>query len=163
MLRRSDGFGGRRATSQPARLRQVPYPATTYLRSARGDADGADVDVSTGVVQLTVRLVAAPERLADIVRTLHRVVMRPTQQLAGCQFAQVYLRMDEPLRVDYVEEWDDAESLRPHLSGERFGRLLELLEMATEAPEVSFRCITETHGIEYVATQRAVQASKHDA
>jgi hypothetical protein len=27
--------------------------------------------------------------------------------------------------------------------------------MAAEAPEVEFRCISETHGIDYVATQRA--------
>jgi quinol monooxygenase YgiN len=59
------------------------------------------------VVQLTVRLVAAPDRADDIVGTLLRVVMRPAQQLPGCHFAQVYQRVNEPHRVDYVEEWDD--------------------------------------------------------
>ena len=111
------------------------------------------------MVQLTVRLLAAPDRVDGIVRTLLRVVMRPAQQLSGCHFAQVYQRVDEPQRVDYVEEWDDLAALRPHLNCERFSRLLELIEMATEAPEVEFRCISETHGIDYVATQRAAQAA----
>jgi len=108
-----------------------------------------------GMVQLTVRLVAAPDRVDDIVRTLLRVVMLPAQQLPGCHFAQVYQRVNEPRRVDYVEEWDDLAGLRPQLSSERFSRLLELVEMAAEAPEVEFRSISETHGIDYVATQRA--------
>ena len=116
---------------------------------------GAKVDDPPGVVQLTVRLVAAPDRVDDIVRTLLRVVMLPAQQLPGCHFAQVYQRVNEPQRVDYVEEWDDLAGLRPQLSSERFGRLLELVEMAAEAPEVEFRSISETHGIDYVATQRA--------
>lgn len=113
----------------------------------------------TCMVQLTVRLVAVPDRVDDIVRTLLRVVMRPAQQLPGCHFAQVYQRVNEPLRIDYVEEWDDLAALRPQLSCERFSRLLEVVEMAAEAPEVEFRYISETHGIDYVGTQRAVQAA----
>ena len=110
------------------------------------------------MVQLTVRLLVAPDRTDDIVRTLFRVVMRPAQELRGCRFAQVYQRVNQPGRVDYVEEWDDLAGLRPQLSGERFSRLLEVVEMAAEAPEVEFRCISETHGMDYIATQRAMQA-----
>jgi quinol monooxygenase YgiN len=94
----------------------------------------------------------------DIVRTLLSVVMLPAQQLPGCHFAQVYQRINEPQKVDYVEEWDDPAGLRPQLSCERFSRLLELVEMAAEAPEVEFRWISETYGMDYIATQRAVQA-----
>ena len=107
------------------------------------------------MVQLTVRLLVAPDRTDDIVRTLLRVVMLPAQQVPGCHFAQVYRRADEPQRIDYVEEWDDLAGLRPQLSCERFSRLLEVVEMAAEAPEVEFRSISETHGIDYVATLRA--------
>jgi quinol monooxygenase YgiN len=107
------------------------------------------------VVQLTVRLVAAPEQADDMVRALFRVVMVPAQQLPGCRFAQVYRRVDEPNRVDYVEEWDEPAVLRQQLSSERFSRLLELVEMAVEAPDIEFRSVSETHGLDYVATQRA--------
>jgi quinol monooxygenase YgiN len=91
----------------------------------------------------------------DIVRALVQVVMLPAQQLPGCRFAQVYRRVREPLRIDYVEEWADLAGLRPELSSERFSRLLELVEMAVEAPEIEFRSVTATHGIDFVATQRA--------
>ena len=109
------------------------------------------------MVQLTVRLVAAADRVDDILRTMTRAVMLPAQQLPGCRFAQVYRRVNEPLRIDYVEEWDELVGLRQQLSGERFSRLLELVEMAAEAPEVEFRSITETHGVDYVTAQRAEQ------
>jgi quinol monooxygenase YgiN len=117
-----------------------------------------NVDNPAAVVQLSVRLVAAPARVDDIFRTLLRVVMLPAPQLPGCHFAQVYQRIDEPHRIDYVEEWDDLVALRRHLSCERFSRLLELVEMAAEAPEVEFCYISVVHGIEYVATQRAMLA-----
>ena len=100
---------------------------------------------------------AAADRADDIVRALVQVVMLPAQQVPGCCFAQVYRRVREPLRIDYVEEWADLAGLRPELSSERFSRLLEVIEMAAEAPEIEFRSITETHGIEYVAAQRAQQ------
>ena len=112
------------------------------------------------MVQLTVRLVAAPDRVDDIVRTLLRVVMRPAQQLPGCHFAQVYQRINEPHAGSTTSRsGTTSPRLRPQLSCERFSRLLEVVEMAAEAPEVEFRCISETHGIDYVATQRAMQAA----
>jgi quinol monooxygenase YgiN len=109
------------------------------------------------VVQLTVRLIAAPDRVDDIVRTLLRVVMLPAQELPGCRFAQVYQRINAPRHVDYIEEWDVPTDLHQQLSSERFSRLLELIEMAAEPPEIEFRTISETHGIDYVITQRAQQ------
>ena len=125
--------------------------------SSSGHA-GANVDQSPHVIQLTVRLVAVPDRVDDLIDAFLRAVMRPALQLAGCQFAQVYRRPNDPRRIDYVEEWDDMAALRPHLNCERFGRLLELIELAVEAPEFEFRYVSETHGIDYLATQRAALA-----
>ena len=76
--------------------------------------------------------------------------MRPARQARGCSFAQIYNRPNDDLRIDYVEEWDDAGELRAQFGSKRFLRLLELLEMAAERPVVEFRVISETHGLEYM-------------
>jgi len=76
--------------------------------------------------------------------------MRPARQARGCSFAQIYNRPNDDLRIDYVEEWDDAGELRAQFGSKRFLRLLELLEMAAERPVVEFRVISETHGLEYI-------------
>jgi hypothetical protein len=93
---------------------------------------------------------------------VHKLII-PTSILAmtvgtAPSYGQSGAAAKEPLKVDYVEEWDDPAELRPQLSCERFSRLLELVEMAAEAPEVEFRWISETYGMDYIATQRAVQA-----
>ena len=101
------------------------------------------------VIQLLVRLVAPPGRVQDLLHAL-QAVMRPARQARGCSFAQIYNRPNDDLRIDYVEEWDDAGELRAQFGSKRFLRLLELLEMAAERPVVEFRVISETHGLEYI-------------
>jgi len=105
------------------------------------------------MVQLLVRLVAAPGRVPDILYGL-RAVIRPAQQARGCIFAQLCHRANDSRRIDYVEEWEDAAELRGQFGSERFVRLLEVLEMAAERPVVEFRVISETHGLEYITNQQ---------
>jgi hypothetical protein len=52
-----------------------------------------------------------------------------------------------------VEEWDDPCELHRQFGTERFVRLLELLEMAAERPDVEFRVVSETCGLEYISRQ----------
>ena len=103
------------------------------------------------VVQLLVRLVAAPGKVPDVVRAL-RAVMRPAQQARGCSFAGVHTSAFDSRRVLYVEEWEDACELHRQFGTERFHRLLELLEIAADPPDVEFRIVSETHGLEYISS-----------
>lgn len=102
------------------------------------------------MVQLLVRLVADPGKVPDVVGAL-RAVMRPAQQARGCSFAGVYKSAVEDGRVLYVEEWDDACELNRQFGTERFHRLLEVLETAADRPDVEFRMVSETHGLEYIS------------
>ncbi len=104
------------------------------------------------MVQLLARLVAPPARVEELLLAL-RTVLRPANQARGCSFAQVYQCPNDPCRIEYVEEWDDANELRDELASVRFRRLLGLLEMAADCPVLEFRVITETHGLEYVDTE----------
>jgi quinol monooxygenase YgiN len=109
-----------------------------------------------GMVQLLVRLVAAPGRATDVLQAL-RMVMRPAQQARGCAFAQIANWVNDDHRITYIEEWTDTVELRAQFGTERFTRLMELLETSAEPPVVEFRVISETHGLEYVT------AAQHEA
>lgn len=113
------------------------------------------------MVQLTVRLVAAPQRVDDLVATLQQAVMRPAQQMRGCRFAEVYLCASDRRRVEYVEEWDEFRELRQECRSDRFTRLLEIIEMAAEAPEVEVRDITGVRGLDYIAAARTSFDRRH--
>jgi quinol monooxygenase YgiN len=106
------------------------------------------------MVQFLARLNAPPGDVDELLSAL-RTLMRPALQARGCSFAHVYHSPNEPCRVEYVEEWDDAAELRDQLGSERFRRLLGLLEMAADRPTVEFRVISDTHGLEYVDAELA--------
>lgn len=102
------------------------------------------------MVQLLVRLVAAPDHVPDVVGAL-RTVMRPAQQARGCSFAGVYTSAVESGRLLYMEEWDDACDLHRQFGTERFQRLMELLEIAADPPDVEFRMVSDIRGLEYMS------------
>jgi len=104
------------------------------------------------MVQLLVRLVASPGRVVDVVEAL-LAVMRPAQQARGCSFAGVYVSANDSRHVVYVEDWDDVGELRGQFGTERFRRLLELMEMAADRPDVEFRVVSDIHGLEYISSQ----------
>ena len=104
------------------------------------------------MVQMLVKLSASPERVDGILDAL-RSVMRQAQQARGCDFAGVYLSATDRQRIEYVEDWGDGDDLRRQFGTTRFHRLLELLEMAADRPDVEFRVITAAHGLEYITSQ----------
>ncbi len=57
---------------------------------------------------------------------------------------------DAARRLDYVEEWDDADELRGQFKSERFIRLPALLGTASEPPVVEFRVVSESHALEHI-------------
>jgi quinol monooxygenase YgiN len=113
------------------------------------------------MIQLMVRMVAQPNGTPQLLTAL-RSVMRPAQQARGCCFAEIYRRVNDDCRIEYVEEWDDPRELRDQFGTERFHRLLELLETAAERPLVEFRIIDITHGLEYIAEKSAPSPSSVD-
>jgi quinol monooxygenase YgiN len=109
------------------------------------------------MVQLLVRLVAAPELVPDVLYAFRRV-MRPAQEAPGCTFAQTFKSAYDDQQIVYVEEWKDAAQLRAQFGTDRFMRLLELIEASAERPTVEFRVITERHGLEYVEAAQVAAA-----
>ena len=110
------------------------------------------------MVQMLVRLSASRERVGDILDAL-RSVMRHAQQARGCDFTGVYLSATDRQWILYVEEWDDGDELRRQFGTTRFHRLLELLELAADRPDVEFRVITAAHGLEYITSQLPYEES----
>lgn len=113
------------------------------------------------MVQLFVRLVAAPDRTLEILNAL-RTVMRPAKHSRGCHCAEIHRDALDEREITYIEEWDDAEELHRQFGTKRFTNLLELLEMAAECPTVEFRIVSETHGLEYLTSGRdAIEEREH--
>jgi hypothetical protein len=66
----------------------------------------------------------------------------------------VWIDESDESTVRYLEEWATEEAMRLRVRSEPFTRLLELLELAREAPCVQFDFVKETRGLDYVAEVR---------
>jgi quinol monooxygenase YgiN len=109
------------------------------------------------MVQLVVRLNAAPGRKLQLAEALRRM-RREIHGHRGCVDVHVAADVDETTVLWYCEEWDDLEGLERELRTDRFTHLLALVETAAQPPLVEFRVITETRGLEYVASVRGAPA-----
>ena len=111
---------------------------------------------SAVVIRLTLSIVAAQGeswRLIDALRSL----MVPTRRERGCLSCQLVLSSEssDPARISYSEDWSSEEALREQVRSERFSRLLELMECASETPQLQFQLPGGVRGLDYVAEVRA--------
>jgi quinol monooxygenase YgiN len=108
------------------------------------------------VIRLTLSITAARGeawRLIDAFRSL----MAPTRRERGCVSCQLALSSEssDPMRVSYSEVWSSEEDLREQVRSERFSRLLELMENASEPPSLHFELPEGDRGLDYVEEVRA--------
>ena len=92
-------------------------------------------------------------RLIEALRSL----MVPTQRERGCISCQLALSSEssDPARISYIEDWSSEEDLREQVRSARFSRLLELMEKASERPQLEFRLGDRTRGLDYIDEVRA--------
>ncbi len=108
---------------------------------------------SYAMVQVVLRMVAAPRRRADLVGTL-RSLMLPLQAASGFISSRVYLDADHPDALCYVEEWQTAEDLDRQIRSSHYTRLLALMEEAAEVPALRLNWVSEVRGLEYLEAVR---------
>ena len=68
---------------------------------------------------------------------------------------RIHAEIDDPDSLLYTEEWVSPQALDSQLRSERFTRLLSVMESACKPPELEFRFVSETRGLEYLAALRA--------
>jgi quinol monooxygenase YgiN len=115
----------------------------------------------TIVVQLLVRLTAAPGRAPQLAEAL-RLMKRRAHGRPGCGDAYVAADIDDAGVLWYSEEWEDRDDLEEHMRTNAFARMLALLETAVQPPLMEFRVVSETRGLEYVAAVRGVTSPERE-
>jgi quinol monooxygenase YgiN len=105
------------------------------------------------VVQLSIRLTAAPNKAHELVQALHALMPRPSGS-RGCMEAHIAADVERANTFWYAEDWPERAALEAHLRSDRFSQLLALLETAVDPPLVEFRVVTETLGLDYVVGVR---------
>ena len=109
------------------------------------------------MVQLLLRLTAAPGHAHEVVQALHPHVTRAVHS-NGCRAAHLAADVEAADVYWYCEEWDDESALEATIRAPQFTELLALMETSAEPPLLEFRVLEEAKGLDYVATLRACAA-----
>lgn len=110
------------------------------------------------MVELVLRLTAAPGRNHELVQALYPHVRRAVQSL-GCRSAHLSADVEQADVYWYCEEWDALPALEAKVRSEEFAVLLSIMETSASEPVLEIRVVAESRSLDYVAALRGRAAS----
>jgi quinol monooxygenase YgiN len=72
----------------------------------------------------------------------------------GCISSRLYRGVEDARAILLEELWLDDEDLRHHLRSEKYRKILLVVEMAAEPPEIRFDSIAHSSGVETIEHAR---------
>ena len=74
---------------------------------------------------------------------------------AGCLACNVYQDLENPDTIVMEEKWQTAKDLHRYIRSEHYRKVLELMELSTTAPEISFCEAAIIEGLELIQSIRS--------
>jgi quinol monooxygenase YgiN len=107
-----------------------------------------------GMVRSTIRMLIPLEKQSEALAILGSLIEQ-TQFEAGCVSCRLY-RGVEDLSIIMLEElWLKDEDINCHLRSDKYRKILLVIEMAAEPPEIRFDTIAHSSGVETIEKARA--------
>lgn len=105
------------------------------------------------MIQMSLKVVPPPNKTPEVVHAL-RLQIGPTQVLPGCILCRVSQDSRDQNIILFQEEWTSWGELEKYLRSDRFSDILELMEISSTRPDLTFSDVQETRGIDYVRKVR---------
>ena len=117
--------------------------------------------MSKGMVRSTIRMLIPLNKQSEALEILEMVKVR-TQFEPGCISTRLYLGVDEARAIMIEELWTSEEDILHHLRSEEYRRVLLVVEMAEERPEIRFDTIKYSSGVETIEKARIRPSNQRD-
>jgi quinol monooxygenase YgiN len=105
-------------------------------------------------IHATIRMLFPVERETEALEILssmsEQIKVEP-----GCIDCRLYRGIQSPNAILFEQSWNREEDVLKHLRTDRYAKILLVLEMAMEPPEVRFDCIHRSHGMEFITFARS--------
>ncbi len=105
------------------------------------------------MIHSSIRLTLASEKLAEVVGILRAMAER-TRVEPGCLAFNAYQDLQDGQVLMLEEVWKSPADLGRHLRSEQYRKVLLVMEMAGEPPEVRFHTIAHATGVETIEQAR---------
>ncbi|NTU43099.1 MAG: antibiotic biosynthesis monooxygenase [Nitrospirales bacterium] len=102
-------------------------------------------------IVVTLRMNVLPEKRSDLIETI-RGMLEPTRVERGCMSFRLYEDIENRDAFVLLEEWATQKDLESHLHTENQQRLLMLMDLLSEQPELRFNTVSHTTGMDLIET-----------
>ena len=113
------------------------------------------------MVNATIRMTIPAKRRSGVLEILSSVAERSRFE-PGCIACRVYQDVEVEPVIVLEELWESKEDLDRHLRSEEFRKVLLVVEMSLEPPEIRFDEISSSTGVETIERARN-PAGKEDS
>ena len=97
----------------------------------------------------TLRMIVQPERRSDLLETM-RGMLEPARVERGCLSYRLYEDVENINAFVLLEEWKTQQDIESHIRTDNQQRLLTLMDLLSEQPELRFNTVSHTAGMELV-------------
>ena len=101
------------------------------------------------MIKASVKMGFAPEKENEVLQILKSVAAR-TRAQTGCLNCSVYQDAEEEHTIIFEEEWENEKEMERHIRSREYQKLLLIMEMAINPPEIKFNTVSNTSGIEII-------------
>jgi quinol monooxygenase YgiN len=105
------------------------------------------------MVLATIKMMIPLKKHPEALKIL-RAIAEHNRMHRGCLSCRIYKDVEEESVLVFEEMWKSEEELKSHLRSEEYGKLLLVVEMALQNPEIRFRTITRQSGFETIEKTR---------
>jgi quinol monooxygenase YgiN len=101
------------------------------------------------VIIATLKMIVRPERRSDLLETM-RGMLEPARVERGCLGYRLYEDVENRNAFVLVEEWNTPKDLERHIRTDNQRRLLALMDLLSEQPELRFNTVSHTAGMDLI-------------
>jgi quinol monooxygenase YgiN len=105
------------------------------------------------MIQATLKMDIAPQKFDEAMQILRFMIER-TKAEAGCISCSVYHDTENEHLVVFEERWRSDADLKRHLSSDDYQKVLLVMEMCINHPEVNFYSVADSGGVEIIKKAR---------
>jgi quinol monooxygenase YgiN len=106
------------------------------------------------MVHATIRMLIPPKRRGEVMEILTSQAERARVE-EGCISNRVYRDVEVEPAILVEQLWKSGEDLERYLGSEEFRKVLLVVEMAVEPPEIRFDSISHSTGFETIEKARS--------
>jgi len=101
------------------------------------------------MIFVTLRMNVRPERRSDLLETM-RGMLEPVRVERGCLSYRLYEDVEDRNTFVLVEEWKTRIDLESHIRTDNHRRLMALMDLLNEQPELRFNTVSHTSGMDLI-------------